>query len=202
MSTYKAEDLDAIQILYCTASLGMHPSHGLQRKLEAISKAGFTGIELGFDDLVSFAKSSENVPNLKNIPSFHILEEIDADELDDKPEHDQEKYYGVLKIVSELVVQHCHHLKLEIFCLQPFAMFEGYDDEEKKRKNMYKAKKWLELAHVLGCKALQVRLAFAPFLTLSLPLVQKMSDTPALHSSTYANPCTRILDMNIKNINR
>jgi len=152
MSTYKAEDLNAIQILYCTASLGMHPSHGLQRKLEAISKAGFTGIELGFDDLVSFAK---NVHNLERIPSMKILEEIDADELDDQPEHEQEKYYGVLKIVCELVVQHCHRLKLEIFCLQPFAMFEGYDGE-KREKNMYKAKKWLELAHTLGCKALQV----------------------------------------------
>ncbi|KIX94578.1 uncharacterized protein Z520_09624 [Fonsecaea multimorphosa CBS 102226] len=39
-----------------TVSLGWHPSHTLQRKLDAISKQGYEGVEIYHPDLVTFAE--------------------------------------------------------------------------------------------------------------------------------------------------
>ena len=41
-----------------TVSLGWHPSHTLERKLESIAKQGYLGVEIYHPDLVSFAEEN------------------------------------------------------------------------------------------------------------------------------------------------
>jgi sugar phosphate isomerase/epimerase len=50
--------LSSIPIAYATASAGMHPSHSLPKKLEAIAAAGFSAAEIAFPDLEEFAASN------------------------------------------------------------------------------------------------------------------------------------------------
>src|ERR1700755_492892 len=101
------DNLDKIPVAYATPSLGMHPTHIVERKLEAASKAGFKGIEMGFDDLVSHAE--------RHNPGF-------------KGEDDLPTLLKSAKELREL----CEKLNLEIICLQPFQDFEGAIDEKER----------------------------------------------------------------------
>lgn len=51
------EPLSSIITAYATASAGMHPSHTLPRKLDAIAAAGFAHAEIAFPDLEAHAAS-------------------------------------------------------------------------------------------------------------------------------------------------
>jgi sugar phosphate isomerase/epimerase len=48
--------LDSIPLSFASVSVGS-PDDPLENKLKAISSAGFTAIELGFPDLLSFSKN-------------------------------------------------------------------------------------------------------------------------------------------------
>lgn len=54
------DNLNDIKLCYATPSLGMHESHTLPRKLEAIAQAGFTAIELGMPDLTAYGQCQEH----------------------------------------------------------------------------------------------------------------------------------------------
>jgi sugar phosphate isomerase/epimerase len=125
------KDLESIPLTYATPWLGMHPNHTLERKLHAASKAGFNGIELGFDDLCSHAK--------QHTPAFKGPEDIPT----------------LLKSASS-VRQLCAHLNLQILCLQPFSDVEGAITPEEREERIARAENWFTIMKELGTTMLQV----------------------------------------------
>lgn len=123
-----------IHLSYATPSLGMHPTHSLPKKLNAIADAGFSSIELGFDDLLSYARERTSNKNLAE-DDFDALEKVARDD----------------------VAPLCKKLGLEILVLQPFSTFEGYPIESDKRRAAFdKAKGWLRIMNAVGTNMLQV----------------------------------------------
>jgi sugar phosphate isomerase/epimerase len=125
------DNLDKIPVAYATPSLGMHPSHTVELKLQAASKAGFKGIEMGFDDLVSHAD--------RHNPGFKGEDDIPT----------------LLKSANELRAL-CANLNLEIICLQPFQDFEGALNENERESRFQRAEKYLTIMNELGTTMLQV----------------------------------------------
>lgn len=125
------DNIDKIPVAYATPSLGMHPSHTVELKLEAASKAGFKGVEMGFDDLVSHAD--------RHNPGFKGQDDIPT----------------LLKSAKELR-ELCTKLNLEIICLQPFQDFEGAIDEKERLSRIERAEKYLTIMKELGTTMLQV----------------------------------------------
>lgn len=123
--------LDKIPLAYATPSLGMHPSHTVELKLQAASKAGFRGIEMGFDDLISHAE--------RHNPGF-------------KGEDDLPTLLKSAGQIREL----CQQLNLEIVCLQPFQDFEGAKDQKERAARFARAEKYLAIIKELGTRMLQV----------------------------------------------
>jgi sugar phosphate isomerase/epimerase len=122
-----------IPISYATPSLGMHPSHTLQHKIAAISAAGYTGLELGFDDLLSFARSYLHNPTIG--PSSY------------------EQLITAAKKIRLICAPHNHNLT--ILVLQPFSNFEGYTGAA--REEVFeRARGWRDIMDALGCGMLQV----------------------------------------------
>lgn len=116
---------------YATPSLGMHASHTLPRKLTAIATAGFDGVELGFDDLLAFARD------------FHKNPELATDD------------YDALCSAAADVRRICDTKKLTVLVLQPFSNFEGYTGA--RRDAVFeKARGWLRIMDAVGCDMLQV----------------------------------------------
>ncbi|KAI0552350.1 putative 4-hydroxyphenylpyruvate dioxygenase [Xylaria curta] len=50
------------KLAVATVSLGRHPSHTLERKIQAVAKYGFQGIELVHADLISHAQAKNQTP--------------------------------------------------------------------------------------------------------------------------------------------
>lgn len=126
-------EVDHIPLSYATPSLGMHPSHTLEHKLSAISAAGFMGIELGFDDLLSFARRYLHNPTISATS------------------------YDQLCIAAQKVRLLCapNNNDLTILVLQPFSNFEGYTGE-KRKEAFERAAGWKRILEALGCDMLQV----------------------------------------------
>jgi sugar phosphate isomerase/epimerase len=124
-------DLDDIPLAYATPSLGMHPNHTLERKLRAASKAGFRGVEIGFDDLCSHSK--------QNTTTFKGPDDIPT----------------LLKSAAQ-VRQLCQSLNLQVLCLQPFQDFEGAVTAKERQERFARAEKYLSIMKELGTTMLQV----------------------------------------------
>lgn len=113
---------DQIPLSIATVSIGCDASHTLPKKLSAIASAGFTGIELGFPDLVSFAGE-------------HLRHEVASDAYDD------------LVAAAKVVKAMCEAKKLEIMLLQPFTNFEGWKEGTKEREDVFtKLHGWIEVS--------------------------------------------------------
>lgn len=69
------QNFDHLKLGYCTLSAGSKPEDTLPVKLQAIAAAGFTGIELGFPDLVGYAKS-ELGSSFKGEADWDALEQV------------------------------------------------------------------------------------------------------------------------------
>lgn len=124
--------LRKIPLAYASCSIGSKPSDTLPQKLEAISNAGFTAIELSFPDILEYAESFFNT-------------KIAAD---DFPE--------LCKAAQE-IGKICKAVKLEIMMLQPFANFEGWPVGSIERERAYtKARGWIQLMDACGTDLLQV----------------------------------------------
>lgn len=124
--------LDSIQASFASVSVGT-PNDHLPTKLEAISQAGFSAIELGFPDLVSFA-------------STYHKKEIKEDD------------YDSLCSAGVEVRKLCTAKNLRIMMLQPCSNFEGWPDSSKERKEAFdKAKGWINIMQAVGTSMLQVR---------------------------------------------
>lgn len=122
-----------ISFSYATCSIAA-PS--LPAKLAAIAKAGFTGIELAFPDLLDYGAQ---------VLGYAIA----GDKVDE------------LVTVAKKVRGLCRDHGLVVMMLQPFANFEGWPRGSPEREDAFRrAKTWIEVMGALETKILQVRLYF------------------------------------------
>ena len=95
--------LEAIPVSYATVSIGFNKPHSLPTKIEAISSAGFNGIELAFPDLLTFAEE-------------FLKRKVEEDD------------YNSLCEVGEEIKKLCQKNNLTVLVLQPFSNFEGWPE--------------------------------------------------------------------------
>ncbi|KAI5116276.1 hypothetical protein M0805_009233 [Coniferiporia weirii] len=131
-----SKSLKEVATSYATASAGMHPSHTLPRKLEAIAEAGFKWTEIAFPDLEQHASSKFG----------------DYTKISDTGVGDVDKLLMVANEIHEL----CRTLGLRVLTVMPFSRFEGYEDDAKIEQNLGRAKTWFRVLKALGCEMLQV----------------------------------------------
>ena len=116
-------------------SLGRAAQHSLRPKLEAAAKAGFTGIEVFYEDLDVYANS---------LP------------------FNRDWKYANHELAAEDFRQICDQNNLSIICLQPFMHYEGVLDESEREKREQKLHLWFILARILGTDIIQVPSNFLP----------------------------------------
>ena len=125
------ESLKTIPTSFATVSIGS-TDDPLEEKLKALSNAGFSAVELGFPDLVSFA-------------SRRAGEEV------------QENDYEKLCVAATEVRQLCKEQGLGIMMLQPFTNFEGWPRGPEKRDNAFsRARGWIKIMKAADIKMLQI----------------------------------------------
>lgn len=123
--------LRRIPLSYASCSIGK-VTDSLTQRLEAITNAGFTAIELSFPDIRQYAKQL-------------LDKNVGPDDYDDLCRAAQE--------IGKL----CQQLDLEIMMLQPFANFEGWPKGSPEREEAFsRAKNWIQLMKACGTDMLQV----------------------------------------------
>lgn len=125
--------LASIPISYATCSLGS-PSNPppLLDRLDAISSAGFSAVELSFPDILSHGQTLLG----------HQIEPSNYDEL---------------CRVSADIKNECEKRKLGVMMLQPFANFEGWPEGSGGREDALKrARGWIRIMQSCGTDLLQV----------------------------------------------
>ncbi|MCJ1312966.1 hypothetical protein MMC25_006642 [Agyrium rufum] len=153
--------IDATKIpkSYATCSLGNGQDFPLPTKLEAISSAGFTGIELAFPDLQAFA-------------SQHLGKDVGLKAWDDLCEAGKE------------VKRLCEKNNLKVLMLQPFSNFEGWSKGSKEREDAFeRARGWIEIMGAVGTDMLQVIVLhmFLPAILRAYEMSQiGSSDSPSM----------------------
>ncbi|KAN0122815.1 xylose isomerase-like protein [Hyaloscypha variabilis] len=162
--------LFSIPLSFASVSVGT-PDTPLESKLHAISSAGFQGIELGFPDLLSFAKSS-------------LKKDIAEDD------------YVSLCTAGREVKALCKKHNLQIMMLQPFSNFEGWAPGSKEREDAFaRARGWIEIMHAVGTDMLQVGSTDSPNISTDLNTLandlRELADLLAPHSYrlAYENWC-------------
>lgn len=114
-------------------SLGRAWLHHLDGKLDEAHKHGFQGIELFYEDLEYFAKQ-------------HYNDALSTSQL------------SAAADIKKL----CDERDLTIVSLGPFAQCEGLIDPEARKRMFERLGLWIELAHVLGTKIIQIPSSFLP----------------------------------------
>ncbi|KAL0932160.1 3-dehydroshikimate dehydratase [Colletotrichum truncatum] len=128
---------------FASCSIGLQ-RHTLEQKLQAISSAGFNGIELSFPDLKSFANR-------------HLNKEVADDD------------YPSLCEAGKILRKLCEKMQLQIMVLQPFSNFEGWPKGSQEREDAFKrAKGWMEIMSAVGTDMLQVGSSDSPDITASI----------------------------------
>jgi sugar phosphate isomerase/epimerase len=123
--------LRRIPLSYASCSIGK-VTDSLTQRLEAITNAGFTAIELSFPDIKQYA---EQLFNKKVGP---------------------DDYQDLCRAAQE-IKKLCQQLNLEIMMLQPFANFEGWPKGSVEREEAFsRAKNWIGLMKACGTDLLQV----------------------------------------------
>ncbi|TVY31393.1 3-dehydroshikimate dehydratase [Lachnellula subtilissima] len=147
---YSKASLSSIPFSYASVSVGS-PSTPLPEKLSAISSAGFTAIELGFPDLLSFSSS-------------HLGRNVEEDDYDSLCEAGKE--------VKKL----CEEKGLSIMMLQPFSNFEGWEDGSKEREDAFlRASGWVRIMTAVGTDMLQVGSTDSPSPTTNPPSPSRLA---------------------------
>ncbi|KAF3032851.1 hypothetical protein E8E12_001863 [Didymella heteroderae] len=125
--------LSTIPISFATCSLGSPNSPPpLLDRLDAISKAGFSAVELSFPDILSYGQTL-------------LSREV------------QPKNYEELEKVAGEIKKECDKRSLGIMMLQPFANFEGWPECSDERKDAFeRLDGWIRLMKVAGTDMLQV----------------------------------------------
>ncbi|KAF1929723.1 uncharacterized protein M421DRAFT_23767, partial [Didymella exigua CBS 183.55] len=125
--------LCTIPISYATCSLGSpNAPPPLLDRLDAISKAGFSAVELSFSDILSYGQTL-------------LGHEI------------QPNNYAELKKVASRIKKECHKHSLGIMMLQPFANFEGWPEGSDECKDAFeRLDGWIRVMKAAGTDMLQV----------------------------------------------
>ncbi|KAL3465979.1 xylose isomerase-like protein [Aspergillus heterothallicus] len=132
----------SIPISYATCSIGT-PDTPLPDKLTHLARAGFTGIELAFPDLLSYAST------------LHSREISPSD-------------YASLTSTAKEVRSLARKHNLTILMLQPFSNFEGWPRGSREREDAFsRAKGWSEIMEAAGIEILQVGSTDTPLEKLS-----------------------------------
>ncbi|EMD61901.1 hypothetical protein COCSADRAFT_38705 [Bipolaris sorokiniana ND90Pr] len=133
MSGLDYSSLVSIPISYATCSLGS-PSNPppLLDRLQAISDAGFSALELSFPDILSYGQTL-------------LGHEV------------QPSNYDELCTVAAEIKKECDQRNLGIMMLQPFANYEGWPEDSPGRKDaMDRARGWIRIMQACGTDMLQV----------------------------------------------
>jgi sugar phosphate isomerase/epimerase len=124
--------LQQVPLSFASCSIGCSPNDILPLRLQAISEAGFSAIELSFPDILAYGA--------------HITgQEIAPD-----------NYVAILSVSTE-IRKLCEENGLKIMMLQPFSNFEGWVKGSMHREQAFaRAKAWMEIMNVVGTDMLQV----------------------------------------------
>ncbi|GES64297.1 3-dehydroshikimate dehydratase [Aspergillus terreus] len=169
----RKDSLQNIPLSYASCSIGCTDDDTLPRKLEAISKAGFTAIELAFPDIVAYA-------------SQKVGRQIASDD------------YTQLVDIAKDIRKLCEEKRLEIMMLQPFSNFEGWPRDSKERADAFnRADGWIAVMRALGTDMLQVGSTDTPLESLSatreniITDLRSLADKLAQHNMrlAYENWC-------------
>jgi sugar phosphate isomerase/epimerase len=134
------QSLNDIPLSYASCSIGCKDEHTLPKKLDAISAAGFTGVELSMPDLVSFAN-----------------QRLRPDQKSDGPGSIDNHDFDNLCSAAEVVKAMCDAKGLKIMLLQPFANFEGWPEGSPERNDAWlRAEGWMRIMESCGCDTLQI----------------------------------------------
>lgn len=124
--------LRRVPLSYATCSIGTSKQDTLPRRLEAISNAGFTGIELSFPDILAYGTSI--LGHDINPENYNELTRVTAD---------------IRKLVDTN--------GLKVMMLQPFANFEGWPQGSPERMDAFRrARGWIDIMNTVGTDLLQV----------------------------------------------
>lgn len=147
--------LSSIPFSIASVSIGTS-STPFHLKLAAISQAGFTGIELAYQDLVSFA-------------NLHLLRDVEEDD------------YDALCEAADEARHLCGHYNLKIVILQPFSNFEGWPEHSDERMTAFKnARGWIRIMKALGTDMLQVGSTDVPSPPVSRSRAEAVRDLKGL----------------------
>ena len=164
--------LNSIPISYATCSLGSPNSPPpLLDRLTAISKAGFSAVELSFPDILSYGQT------------------LLGHEVEPKNYDDLERVAGAIK-------KECDNRNLGIMMLQPFANFEGWPEGSDERKDAFeRLDGWIRIMRAAGTDMLQVGSTDSPLSKLDksriVPDLQELADKLKKHGFrvAYENWC-------------
>ncbi|RMZ74077.1 3-dehydroshikimate dehydratase [Pyrenophora seminiperda CCB06] len=133
MDLFDYTTLASIPISYATCSLGT-PSNPppLLDRLDAISAAGFSAVELSFPDILSYAQT---------LLGYEV---------------EPSSYNDLCKVAAE-IKNECDNRRLGIMMLQPFSNYEGWPEGSDARKDaMERARGWIRIMQACGTDMLQV----------------------------------------------
>lgn len=126
------ESLKGIPISFATCSIGCKPDDKLQKKINALSAAGFKAIELAF-------------PDIQQVASDHLRKEVQASDYDD------------LCTAARVIKAWLDAKGMKVMMIQPFTNFEGWPEGSQERKDVFsRAKGWIEIMKACGTDILQV----------------------------------------------
>jgi len=171
MDTLDRKSVDLIAAAYATASAGMHPSHTLPLKLQAIADAGFKWTEVAMPDLEQYAES--------RFKGFQKLDASGSGDLD------------MLVEAAEEIHKRCLQLGLHVLTLMPFDKFEGYEDASKLDQNLQRARAWFKVMKALDCQMLQVGSSNDPDITSDFDIMARDLQALAVEAASQ-NPPIRI----------
>ncbi|CAA9962209.1 3-dehydroshikimate dehydratase [Pyrenophora teres f. maculata] len=164
--------LASVPISFATCSLGS-PSNPppLLDRLQAISAAGFSAVELSFPDILSYGQTL-------------LGHEVEPSNYDD-----------LCKVATE-IRKECDKRKLGIMMLQPFSNYEGWPEGSDGRKDaMERARGWIRIMQACGTDMLQVGSTDSPLDKLDkskmVPDLQLLCDMLGDHGFrlAYENWC-------------
>ncbi|KAJ5189437.1 hypothetical protein N7491_005768 [Penicillium cf. griseofulvum] len=124
--------LQNVPLSYASCSIGCGPNSTLPLRLQAISEAGFSAIELSFPDILAYG---ELITGSAIAP---------------------DNYMAILPVAME-IRKLCDERNLKIMMLQPFSNFEGWAKGSVDREEAFaRATGWMEIMNVVGTDLLQV----------------------------------------------
>lgn len=133
MATFQGQKIPKC---YASCSIGYKKEHTLPEKLKAISKAGFSAIELSMPDVLTYGQ------------------EVTGREINPKD-------YSTLQEVGKKIKEVCAQSGLQVLMLQPFANFEGWREGPQRRDAFERAIGWMSIMEAVGTDMLQVSPIFS-----------------------------------------